>query len=50
MKGHQDRKFPHSLTLVEKLNCYTDEKSKSYRKQIEISENYKHSQLHISSN
>ena len=27
VKGHQDRKFPHSLTLVEKLNC----ESKSYR-------------------
>ena len=50
VKGHQDRKFSHSITLIEKLNCYTDEKSRSYRKQIEISQNYKYSQLHISSN
>ena len=32
VKGHQDQNILHSLTLAEKLNCYTDEKAKIYRK------------------
>ena len=51
VKGHQDsRKDFHSLSLLEKLNCYTDEKSKNYRKYIESSSDYKYSHLHFFSN
>ena len=50
VKGHQDSRSPHSLTLMEKLNCYTDEKAGTYRKQIAMLQNYKYSQLYFSSN
>ena len=50
VKGHQDTKSFKSLTLLEKLNCFTDLKADEYRKKIEMSNDYEYSMLHYFSN
>ena len=50
VKGHQDTRTTHALTLMEKLNCYVDMRAGEYREKIEQSPHYKYSSLHYFSN